>query len=91
MSTVGMWNYCVIASCQLLVCGTIVLLLHVNCWHVELLCYCFMSTDGMWNYCVIAACQLLVCGTIELLLHVNKGNNKITELRTILERESQNS
>jgi hypothetical protein len=24
-------------------------------------------------------------------LHVNKGNNKITELRTILERESQNS
>jgi hypothetical protein len=24
-------------------------------------------------------------------LHVNKGNNKITELRTILQRESQNS
>jgi hypothetical protein len=23
--------------------------------------------------------------------HVNKGNNKITELRTILQRESQNS
>jgi hypothetical protein len=25
------------------------------------------------------------------LLMVNKGNNKITELRTILQRESQNS
>jgi hypothetical protein len=25
------------------------------------------------------------------LPHVNKGNNKITELRTILQRESQNS
>jgi hypothetical protein len=24
-------------------------------------------------------------------IHVNKGNNKITELRTILQRESQNS
>jgi uncharacterized membrane protein len=49
-----MWNYCVIASCQLLVCGTIVLLLNVNCWYVKLLCYCCMSTVGMWNYCVIA-------------------------------------
>ena len=27
----------------------------------------------------------------ELRLFVNKGNNKITELRTILQRESQNS
>jgi hypothetical protein len=24
-------------------------------------------------------------------LHINKGNNKITELRTILQRENQNS
>ena len=70
-STVGMWNYCVIASCQLMVCVTIVSLLHVNCWYVELLCYCFRSTVGMWNYCVIASCQLLVCGTIVSLLHVN--------------------
>jgi hypothetical protein len=71
MSTVGMWNYCVIASGQLLVCGTIVLLLHVNCRYVELLCHCFMSTVVMWNYCVIASCQMMVCGTIVLLLHVN--------------------
>ena len=28
---------------------------------------------------------------IEPLIQVNKGNNKITELRTILQRESQNS
>jgi hypothetical protein len=82
-STNGMWNYCVIAACQLLVCVTIVLLLHVNWWYVELLCYCFMSTVGLWNYCycwmstvgmcyycAIAACQLLVCGTIVLLLIV---------------------
>jgi hypothetical protein len=26
-----------------------------------------------------------------LLFNANKGNNKITELRTILQRESQNS
>jgi hypothetical protein len=38
------------------------------------------------------------CSTKELSIHltkilsaVNKGNNKITELRTILQRESQNS
>ena len=29
--------------------------------------------------------------TNEDLLNINKGNNKITELRTILRRESQNS
>ena len=28
---------------------------------------------------------------IKAKLHMNKGNNKITELRTILQRESQNS
>ena len=27
----------------------------------------------------------------DLARHMNKGNNKITELRTILQRESQNS
>ena len=29
--------------------------------------------------------------TISFLIVINKGNNKITELRTILQRESQNS
>jgi len=29
--------------------------------------------------------------TIVLWIFLNKGNNKITELRTILQRESQNS
>ena len=29
--------------------------------------------------------------TIPFLIVINKGNNKITELRTILQRESQNS
>jgi hypothetical protein len=28
---------------------------------------------------------------IHCLTNINKGNNKITELRTILQRESQNS
>jgi hypothetical protein len=28
---------------------------------------------------------------VVLLIYTNKGNNKITELRTILQRESQNS
>jgi hypothetical protein len=26
-----------------------------------------------------------------IIVHINKGNNKITELLTILQRESQNS
>jgi hypothetical protein len=30
-------------------------------------------------------------GTTSFSLSLNKGNNKITELRTILQRESQNS
>ena len=35
----------------------------------------------------------LVCLPIDLCTvhHLNKGGNKITELRTILQRESQNS
>jgi hypothetical protein len=31
------------------------------------------------------------CIDVSSLCHVHKGNNKITELRTILQRESQNS
>ena len=30
-------------------------------------------------------------GVHEIICIINKGNNKITELRTILQRESQNS
>ena len=38
------------------------------------------------------ALQILIQPTIALEMPVpNKGNNKITELRTILQRESQNS
>ena len=37
---------------------------------------------------IIMLCSLLL---LLLLLCFNKGNNKITELRTILQRESQNS
>ena len=35
--------------------------------------------------------SMLVCLFVCLFLNDNKGNNKITELRTILQRESQNS
>jgi Tol biopolymer transport system component len=35
--------------------------------------------------------KLLAYSTIGLTIAVYKGNNKITELRTILQRESQNS
>jgi hypothetical protein len=33
----------------------------------------------------------LYLGHVGLMVGINKGNNKITELRTILQRESQNS
>ena len=36
-------------------------------------------------------CHLTFCKILFALVKVNKGNNKITELRTILQRESQNS
>ena len=32
-----------------------------------------------------------IFGQLDQLMRTNKGNNKITELRTILQRESQNS
>jgi hypothetical protein len=35
--------------------------------------------------------KMLLWGDIQLKKTSNKGNNKITELRTILQRESQNS
>jgi hypothetical protein len=35
--------------------------------------------------------QQVVIKNIKVKLTINKGNNKITELRTILQRESQNS
>ena len=40
-----------------------------------------MSKNVIFKLCDIASC----------IESVNKGNNKITELRTILQRESQNS
>jgi hypothetical protein len=41
------------------------------------------------NICLI--CPIISLRHTLLLNFVNKGNNKITELRTILQRESQNS
>jgi hypothetical protein len=35
--------------------------------------------------------ELLVTGANNVIMFVNTGNNKITELRTILQRESQTS
>ena len=35
--------------------------------------------------------QLLIDKVMKISVVYNKGNNKITELRTILQRESQNS
>jgi hypothetical protein len=40
--------------------------------------------DGKLRYCLIESKP-------KISLIINKGNNKITELRTILQRESQNS
>jgi hypothetical protein len=46
----------------------------------------YRTWDEHTNHYTTDAVQ---CGTISIL--DNKGNNKITELRTILQRESQNS
>ena len=35
--------------------------------------------------------KLFRINEIKIIMSVNKGNNKITELRTILQRECQNS
>ena len=51
----------------------------------------------MSNICKSKFCQLKLADAKihqenkKYALYVNKGNNKITELRTILQRESQNS
>ena len=60
---------------------------------------CDLATGGVYsqNNCLRISCdyniKLVLLGyNIKLvLLGYNKGNNKITELRTILQRESQNS
>ena len=49
--------------------------------------------QGTWKVLMVI-CAICMCanGTIVTDIFVgNKGNNKITELRTILQRESQNS
>ena len=47
------------------------------------LCVCFV--DRCLSFCTFSFGHYVVCSSI------NKGNNKITELRTILQRESPNS
>ena len=55
----------------------------------------FSYTGNMFNYCPLIKFQFCSARTkgsnSKLSATYNKGNNKITELRTILQRESQNS
>ena len=51
-------------------------------------CICVLDVYVYYMYmCIRCVCVLDVYGVLD----VYKGNNKITELRTILQRESQNS
>jgi len=45
----------------------------------------------LWNGCSQPDSDYLQKFQLETVRIVNKGNNKITELRAILQRESQNS
>ena len=44
-----------------------------------------------WRWATITITTTLIYALFQQSYTVNKGNNKITELRTILQRESQNS
>jgi hypothetical protein len=52
------------------------------------ICYDFVSVFYMWLIVVLRERIVYLQACNEF---ANKGNNKITELRTILQRESQNS
>ena len=54
--------------------------LHTQIHNQDLKCICFLVD-------ILVHCPQFLSNYI----HVNKGNNRITELRTILQRESQNS
>ena len=41
--------------------------------------------------CMFFSYLYFILKLFDQIKHVNKGNNKITELRTIFQRESQNS
>jgi hypothetical protein len=49
-----------------------------------------LITIHIWQITLIMAVNFYI-QTKQMILSVNKGNNKITELRTILQRESPNS
>jgi hypothetical protein len=63
------------------------------CFFLSLFLSLFLSFFLFFFY--LAFYSFLICflfiHTLHVLIAFNKGNNKITELRTILQRESQNS
>jgi hypothetical protein len=54
--------------------------------------YCYSDNRNLWAVMKAGGLALLITtNELTCLPTINKGNNKITELRTILQRESQNS
>jgi hypothetical protein len=55
-------------------------------------CVCLFVWGGGIHYLIIISVIPSICiSSLVVLNIINKGNNKITELRTIFQRESQNS
>ena len=60
------------------------------CWPLSIqYCHIYVTNIYLYNEENIVTQDVIKVGGIVTV--VNKGNNKITELRTILQRESQNS
>jgi hypothetical protein len=64
-----------------------------NSYRINVSCFLNMtiSQKGADKVCVSALAPCILHHTLTIYDIRNKGNNKITELRTILQRESQNS
>jgi hypothetical protein len=74
-------------DCLKISCSTFVLLTYLSFFCIALSTIVCL----LFNYLLLASNDVIPMVSSIFLSIINKGNNKITELRAILQRESQNS
>ena len=83
-------SFCTFSFGHCVVCSTSIYGLWLPLWYLQTLLNHFENTLVQTKFGFIV-CHVFNNVNIDVIPSANKGNNKITELRTILQRESQNS